>query len=191
MARLIETVPVEPLATPRRSDPFSTLARAIVGQQLSNRAASTIWDRVVRSVGGVVTPTALLSLEHDVLRACGLSRAKVDYTRDLASRILAGDLVPSCWPSMEDDHVLRELTAVRGIGRWTAHMYLIFHEARLDVLAVDDAALLRAASHLYGRGHPLTPQELVDVSKPWQPWRSVASVYLWGFIDQVPAEPPR
>jgi DNA-3-methyladenine glycosylase II len=183
VAGLIDTLHVTPLTRKPDRDPFSTLARAIVGQQLSNRAATTIWNRIVAQVGGAVTSTRLLAVDAQTLRSCGLSAPKISYVRDLAGRISAGELQPDIWPEMSDDALLDELTSLRGIGKWTAQMYMIFHDARLDVLALDDVALRRAAAVLVGIERPLTPPELAEMAELWRPWRSVASIYLWRSID--------
>ena len=175
------------MPTPDRG-PFSTLARAIVGQQLSNRAATTIWGRVADKIGSAMTPAAFLSMEVQALRRCGLSAPKIEYLRDLATQLQTGELRPTNWPSMPDDVLLRELTSVRGVGEWTAQMYMIFQDARLDVLAAEDRALRRAAAYLSDSTLPLTRSEFIEMAEPWRPWRSVASIYLWHYIDSKAQE---
>jgi DNA-3-methyladenine glycosylase II len=162
---------------------FVSLARAITGQQLSTRAASTIWGRLVDS--GSVSPEAVLSAGPDDLRSRGLSRAKAAYLADLATNVLEGRLAESALQRMDDDEVVGEVTKVKGIGRWTAEMFLIFSLGRPDVLALDDAGLLRAAGWLLELGgRAATAAELAEAGEAWRPYRSVASLYLWAALDR-------
>jgi DNA-3-methyladenine glycosylase II len=179
MAALLDHLEVRPLARREPARAFETLARSIVSQQLSNRAAATIWGRVCTHLDGEVSPAAWTRVDPAVWRACGLSGAKVRYVTGLAERMSDGGLDPHAWRNLDDESVLGALTKVPGIGRWTASMYLIFHEARLDVLAVEDAALRRAGARMLGRERSMTGPELAAVAEVWRPWRSVASVYLW------------
>jgi DNA-3-methyladenine glycosylase II len=164
-------------------DMFASLARSITGQQLSTKAASTIWGRLVD--GGLVSPEAVLSAGPDDLRARGLSRAKAAYLADLATHVLDGSLTESALDALDDDAVVAELTRVKGIGRWTAEMFLIFSLGRPDVLALDDAGLLRAAGWLLDvGGRSATAAELAEAGEAWRPYRSVASLYLWAALDR-------
>lgn len=166
----------------RRSDRFHALARAIVGQQLSVKAAATIWSRVERL--GELTPQAILAAEDSALRGAGLSGRKTEYLRDLAARVLDGRLDLHAIDAHDDEQVIAEVSAVRGIGRWTAEMFLIFSLDRPDVLALDDAGLLRAAGWLFGLGRSATAEELAQAGEAWRPYRSTASLYLWGALDE-------
>jgi DNA-3-methyladenine glycosylase II len=188
LAVLVDLLEVTPITRSPPGDAFATLARAIVGQQLSNRAADKVWRRVRAHLDEAVSPASWSVVESTALRSCGLSSPKIRYISDLARRINSGSLEPALWPDMEDEALLEELTKIRGVGRWTAQMYMIFHEARLDVLAVDDAALRRAAARLVGRGIPLTQEELANTAESWRPWRSIASIYLWRSLDDPSAD---
>ena len=175
----------------RRGDAFTTLARAITGQQISVKAAQTVWGRVVKTTGG--RPTGLgaprvLAAHPDALRAAGLSQRKVEYIRDLAERFVDGRIRPHRWRAMDDEAVIDELVAVKGIGRWTAEMFLMFNLMRPDVLPVDDIGLQRAAENLYNGGERMTIAELRALAEPWAPWRTVAVWYLWRSVDPEPVE---
>jgi DNA-3-methyladenine glycosylase II len=170
-----------------RGDPFRTLTRSIVGQQISVKAAQSVWDRLCATARDM-TPDSLLALERAALRACGLSERKAEYITDLARHFRDGALHVHRWPGMEDDAVIEELTAVRGIGRWTAEMFLIFNLLRPDVLPLDDLGLQRAVSLAYRKGRTVTPGGLRRLAQAWRPWRSVATWYLWRSLDPLPVE---
>ncbi len=170
-----------------RGDPFQTLARSIVGQQISVRAAQAVWERISAALVEV-TPNAAIEVGATRLLACGLSRRKVEYVLDLAGHFASGRLVPQRWSAMEDEQVITELVDVRGIGRWTAEMFLIFNLLRPDVLPVDDLGLQRAVSLSYRRGRRVSETVLRRIAIAWQPWRSVATWYLWRSLDPVPVE---
>jgi DNA-3-methyladenine glycosylase II len=163
-------------------DRFVSLASAIVGQQLSGTAASTIWRRFAAL--GPVEPAPVLGLDDAALRACGLSGQKVRYLRDLAERIHTGDLDLESLGALEDEAVVAEVTRVKGVGRWTAEMFLLFSLARPDVLALDDGGLLRAGGWALELGRPATGPELAAAGEAWRPYRSVASLYLWACLDR-------
>lgn len=170
-----------------RGAPFVTLTRSIVGQQISVKAAQSVWERMLVALPKM-TPAAVLSLGRVQLRQCGLSDRKTEYIADLAARMAAGSLHVKLWPDMDDEAVISELTTVRGIGRWTAEMFLMFSLLRPDVLPLDDLGLQRAVSLSYRRGRTLTPAGIRRIASAWQPWRSVATWYLWRSLDPVPVE---
>jgi DNA-3-methyladenine glycosylase II len=180
----------------RRSDPLTTLARAIVGQQISVKAADAIWRRFVATVAPAAKPAAFPKLDAravavvDVaaLRNCGLSERKAEYLRDLAAHFASGALDPKAWRKLDDEALIAALTEVKGIGRWTAEMFLIFHELRADVLPVDDIGLQRAVALHYHDGRRIAPAAIRKLAREWQPWRSVATWYLWRSLDPVPVE---
>ena len=175
----------------RRNDAFTTLARAITGQQISVKAAETVWGRVITTAGGNrnhIAPAAVLALADDALRGCGLSTRKAEYIRDLATRFSDGRIRPRRWHAMDDETVITELVAVKGIGRWTAEMFLMFSLLRPDVLPVDDIGLQRAVELHYNNGERLTIKELREIGQGWAPWRSVATWYLWRSLDPIPVE---
>jgi DNA-3-methyladenine glycosylase II len=167
-----------------RGDAFLTLARSIVGQQISVKAAQSIWDRVLAAAGGM-HPELVLPMADEELRACGLSRAKVAYLKDLAQHFGSGAIRPRRWPRMDDEAIIEDLVRVRGIGRWSAEMFLIFHLLRPDVLPVTDLGLQRAMEKLYNGGEALTHAEMRELGEAWKPWRSAATWYLWRSLDPV------
>jgi len=177
----------------RRGDPFTTLARAIVGQQISVKAAQTIWDRLASAVGATGDPVCLDPARVGrtrlpTMRRCGLSERKALYVRDLARHFVTGALDPLEWPALDDEALIERLTDVNGIGRWTAEMFLMFHEMRPDVLPVDDIGLQRAIAIHYNDGERMAPAAIRELAVSWQPYRSVATWYLWRVLDPVPVE---
>ena len=175
------------LALGSRGDAFQTLARAIVGQQISVKAAQAVWNRLETELAAV-TPASVLDKGADRLRGCGLSRQKAIYLKDLAQRFASGGLDSGGWHGLDDEALIAELTQVKGIGRWTAEMFLIFHLARPDVLPLDDLGLQRAMNLHYNRGRPLTRLRMRRIADAWAPWRSVATWYLWRSLDPLPVE---
>ena len=170
-----------------RGDPFQTLARSIVGQQISVRAAQAVWQRLAAAVPEMA-PQPVLALDRNALRGCGLSERKCEYIADLARHFADGTVQVSRWPSMSDEELIGELVEVRGIGRWTAEMFLIFNLLRPDVLPVDDLGLQRAVSLSYRAGRSVSETAIRRIARDWQPWRSVATWYLWRSLDPVPVE---
>lgn len=173
------------IAIARRGEAFGTLARSIVGQQISTRAAQSVWERLLAAAPGM-TPGEVARLRIPRLRACGLSGRKAEYIRDLAHHFADGRIQADRWTGMPDEDIIAELVAVRGIGRWTAEMFLMFSLLRPDVLPVDDLGLRRAASLHYGI-EP-APAPIRALGETWRPWRSVATWYLWRSLDPVPVE---
>nr|WP_297350887.1 DNA-3-methyladenine glycosylase 2 family protein [uncultured Caldimonas sp.] len=174
-----------------RGDAFTTLARSIVGQQISVKAAQAVWDRFAALVTGPSTripPAQVLELATDDLRAAGLSARKVEYLRDLASHFDTGAVHVRQWSLMDDEAIIEELVAIRGIGRWTAEMFLIFHLMRPNVLPLDDLGLLKGISLNYFSGEPVSRAEAREVGEAWAPFRSVATWYIWRSLDPLPVE---
>ncbi len=180
MAALIARYPDAILAN--RGDPFQTLARAIVGQQISVKAADSVWARF-SEFARHVTPGHVATLELEALAACGLSRRKAEYLRDLAGHFADGRIEPARWKKMDDEAVIAELVDVRGIGRWTAEMFLIFSLRRPDVWPVDDIGLQKAVALHYLGGERPTPKTLRRHGERHAPWRTVATWYLWRSLD--------
>ena len=172
----------------RRGEPFMTLARAIVGQQISVKAAQSVWDRVVACVGGEVSPQTVLGRQRPVLRACGLSDRKTEYICDLAQHFADGSIHVHRWPEMTDEAIIAELVEVRGIGRWTAEMFLIFSLLRPDVFPLDDLGLQKGIRVAYFANRKVTLSTMRRIGERWRPWRSVATWYLWRSLDPVPVE---
>ncbi|MEK6593461.1 MAG: DNA-3-methyladenine glycosylase 2 family protein [Pseudomonadota bacterium] len=175
------------LALGSRGDAFQTLARAIVGQQISVKAAQSVWGRLAAEVK-TVTPAAIHGANIARLRACGLSNQKSGYLLDLAGRFHSGALDTGPWPRLDDEALIAELTQVRGIGRWTAEMFLIFYMTRPDVLPLADIGVQRAMSLHYNKGRVLSVQRMRKIGNTWAPWRSVATWYLWRSLDPIPVE---
>ena len=163
-------------------DPFVTLARSVVGQQISTAAAQALWKRVEAACPKLV-PQQFLKLGHEKLAACGLSKRKTEYILDLAQHFVSGALHVGKWTTMDDEDVIAELTAIRGIGRWTAEMFLIFNLARPNVLPLDDLGLIQAISVNYFSGEPVTRSEAREVAANWEPWRTVATWYMWRSLE--------
>ena len=172
----------------RRGEPFMTLARAIVGQQISVKAAQSVWDRVVACVGGEVSPQTVLGRRRPVLRACGLSDRKTEYICDLAQHFANGSIHVHRWPAMSDEAIIAELVEVRGIGRWTAEMFLIFNLMRPDVFPLDDLGLQKGIRAAYFANRKVALSTMRRIGERWRPWRSVATWYLWRSLDPVPVE---
>jgi DNA-3-methyladenine glycosylase II len=171
----------------RRGEPFMTLARAIVGQQISVKAAQSVWDRLV-ACAGAVTPENVLLKERPLLRACGLSDRKTEYICDLAQHFANGSIHVHRWPAMGDEEIIAELAEVRGIGRWTAEMFLIFSLLRPDVFPLDDLGLQKGIRVAYFANRKVALSTLRRIGERWRPWRSVATWYLWRSLDPVPVE---
>ena len=168
-----------------RGDAFVTLARSIVGQQISVKAAQTVWERFA-ALPRAMTPAAVLKLKVDDMRAAGLSARKVEYLVDLALHFANDQVHVSKWAEMDDEAIIAELVAIRGIGRWTAEMFLIFHLLRPNVLPLDDVGLINGISQNYFSGDPVSRSDAREVAQAWQPWCSVATWYIWRSLDPLP-----
>ncbi|MFO1340353.1 MAG: DNA-3-methyladenine glycosylase [Burkholderiaceae bacterium] len=174
-----------------RGDAFTTLARSIVGQQISVKAAQSVWDKFAAAVGGPptrLTPSDVLALDAPTMRGAGLSARKAEYLSDLARHFADGAVHVRQWQQMDDEAIIDELVAIRGIGRWTAEMFLIFHLMRPNVLPLDDLGLLKGISVSYFSGEPVSRAEARELGEGWAPFRSVATWYLWRSLDPLPVE---
>jgi DNA-3-methyladenine glycosylase II len=174
-----------------RGDAFTTLARSIVGQQISVKAAQTVWERftaLLEGSGSGLLPLGVLSLDTQNMRAAGLSARKVEYLCDLAQHFETGAVHVNQWQRMDDEEIIEELVAIRGIGRWTAEMFLIFHLMRPNVLPLDDIGLLKGISLNYFSGEPVSRAEAREVGDAWAPFRSVATWYIWRSLDPLPVD---
>ena len=180
----------------RRSDAFTALARAITGQQISVKAADAIWRRFVlaaapeqaRRTFPRLEPARVAALPVAAMRVAGYSERKAMYVNDLASHFVSGRLDPRGWKRLDDEALIAALVDVRGIGRWTAEMFLMFHELRPDVFPVDDLGLRKAVAHHYNGGEPMSVDAIRAVGEAWRPWRSAATWYLWRALDPLPIE---
>jgi DNA-3-methyladenine glycosylase II len=174
-----------------RGDAFTTLARSIVGQQISVKAAQSVWDKLVQRLGTAstrVAPDAVQATPVTALREAGLSQRKAEYLLDLAHHFHAGNVHVQQWQKMDDEAIIDELVAIRGIGRWTAEMFLIFHLMRPNVLPLDDLGLLKGISQSYFSGEPVSRAEAREVGDAWAPYRSVATWYIWRSLDPLPVD---
>ena len=172
-------------------DAFTTLARSIVGQQVSTKSAQGVWRKLVAAVDGpdveLLQPSAVLKLAAETLKGVGLSARKVEYLSDLARHFSDGAVHVGQWHGMDDEAIIEELVAIRGIGRWTAEMFLIFHLLRPNVLPLDDPNLIRGISENYFSGEPVSRAEARELGDGWAPYRSVATWYLWRSLDAATA----
>ncbi|CAG1001486.1 DNA-3-methyladenine glycosylase [Burkholderiales bacterium] len=194
MRRLVRAYPGASLK--RRNDAFTALARAITGQQISVKAADAIWRRLLATAAPEaaskafprLAPERVAALPPAALRAAGFSQRKAGYLADLAAHFASGRLDPRGWKRLDDEALIGALVEVRGIGRWTAEMFLMFHELRPDVLPVGDLGLRNAIAQHYRRGAAMTLDEIRAVAEAWRPWRSAATWYLWRSLDPLPIE---
>jgi DNA-3-methyladenine glycosylase II len=170
----------------RPEDHFAALARIIVGQQLSTTVARVIWNRVDEFCQGVPTPHVIEAASDESLRALGLSRQKIGYLRSLAEHVREEKLNLSAVESMPDEDIIREITAVKGLGRWSADMWLMFHLKRADILPVGDLGIQEGMRRLYNLEARPKPAEMERVAEPWRPYRTLACRYLWRFLDEKP-----
>jgi DNA-3-methyladenine glycosylase II len=190
LRRVMEAVgPIHPGIDRRasRADPWEALARAIVGQQLSTRAAASIWEKLTGLFDGAMTPEALRRRRPQTLRKAGLSNAKVQFLRDLAARVADGRLDLQRLKDLPDEDVVAELIQVKGIGLWSAEMFLIFHLGRPDVVSAGDLGIRRAIQVTYGLGDLPGPEEVERIAEPWRPHRTLACLYLWRSLAATPA----
>jgi len=183
MKRLIPQFKDSSLQT--RGDAFVTLARSIVGQQISVKAAQTVWDRFA-VLPKKMTPRNVLKLKVDDMRAAGLSARKVEYLVDLSLNFDNNSLTLQRWDAMEDEEIIAQLVAIRGIGRWTAEMFLIFHMLRPNVLPLDDVGLINGISRNYFSGEAVSRSDAREVAAAWSPYCSVATWYIWRSLDPAP-----
>ncbi|MFM8769825.1 MAG: DNA-3-methyladenine glycosylase family protein [Rubrivivax sp.] len=174
-----------------RGDAFTTLSRSVVGQQISVKAAQSVWNRfsdLALPNGGALSPQVVAGLEVEALRGAGLSARKAEYLLDLAAHFSGGRLHVNQWSQMPDESIIEELIEIRGIGRWTAEMFLIFHLMRPDVLPLDDLGLIKGISLNYFSGESVSRAEAREVAEAWAPYRSVATWYLWRSLDPLPVD---
>ncbi len=168
-------------------NPFSTLVRAIIGQQISVKAATAISSRL-ESLIGIVSTKHYLAAGEEELRQCGLSRPKIRYITNVANAFEEGLLTPALWVEMSDEEIEKQLTSISGIGKWTAQMFLIFHLHRPDILPLNDIGLLKAVAKYYASGKQLSKTEVLEIARVWKPYRTVATWYLWRSLDPLPVQ---
>lgn len=168
-----------------RGDAFYTLARSIIGQQISVKAADSVWRKFETQLGNV-TPKSALGTTETILRECGLSAQKIRYLHGLAEHFITNEDGVKNWADLSDGEILKELTALPGIGRWTAEMFMIFHLARPDILPLADIGLQKAIFRHYNNSEKMTLAEIFELGQNWKPYRTVATWYLWRSLDPVP-----
>ena len=170
-----------------KSDPFYTLARSIVGQQISVKAAQAVWDKIEDKAKSI-EPNCISKMHFMSLKSCGLSRQKINYLKSLSSAFIQNKISPEKWKKYSDEDIINELVLIKGIGRWTAEMYLIFNLCRPDIFPVDDIGLLRAICKCYNLNYPIKKEIVIKMSENWKPYRSVATWYFWRSLDPIPVE---
>ena len=170
-----------------KSDPFYTLARSIVGQQISVKAAQAVWDRFEKKIK-IVNPKNVNRMHYMTLKSCGLSKQKVSYLKSLSESFLNKTIKPVKWHYYSDEEIISELTAIKGIGRWTAEMFLIFNLCRPDIFPADDLGAIKGICECYGMTYPIKKDIAIKMSEKWSPYRSVATWYLWRSLDPIPVE---
>ena len=185
LGKIIESYPRDFLFT--KSDPFYTLARSIVGQQISVSAAQAVWDRFEKKVEKV-RPRNVKNMHHMKLKSCGLSRQKISYLKSLSNAFIDKKIQPKKWETLENEKIVNELTQIKGIGRWTAEMFLIFNLCRPDIFPVDDLGLIKGICNCYSIKYPITKEHAIKMSEKWKPYRSVATWYFWRSLDPIPVE---
>ena len=185
LSKLINKYPKDFLYS--KSDPFKTLARSIIGQQISVKAAQSVWDKFEKKCKHV-SPKEVMKLHHKTLKSCGLSRQKITYLKCLSNAFIDKSLKPNAWEKLEDEEIIFQLTKIKGIGRWTAEMYLIFNLCRPDVFPVKDIGVLKGICKCYNLKYPISTHHAITLSKKWKPWRSVATWYFWRSLDPIPVK---
>ena len=185
LGKIIDSYPKDYLFS--KSDPFLTLARSIVGQQISVKAAQSVWDKLILKIGKL-NPEIINKAHSNTLKSVGLSRQKVLYLKNLAHAFLDQSLKVELWKKMSDEEIINDLIKIKGIGRWTAEMFLIFNLCRSDVFPLDDIGVIKGICKIYNYEYPIDRETLTRVGNKWKPYRSVATWYLWRSLDPIPVE---
>ena len=185
LEKIIENYPKDFLFS--KSDPFYTISRSIVGQQISVKAAQSVWDKLEKKVGKI-TACKINNLHFMTLKSCGLSRQKITYLKSLSDAFIKKNIDPNKWSNLTDEKIIDELIKVKGIGRWTAEMFLIFNLCRPDIFPADDLGLIKGICNCYDLKYPISKEHAIKLSEKWRPWRSVATWYFWRSLDPIPVE---
>ena len=170
-----------------KSDPFLTLARSIVGQQISVKAAQSVWDRLEIKIKKV-TPLNIKMMHSNSLKSVGLSRQKVQYLKNLSDAFIRNKIKIKLWSKMNDEEIIQDLIQIKGIGRWTAEMFLIFNLCRADIFPLDDIGMIKGLCKIYNLDYPLNKDKILKIGNKWKPYRSIATWYLWRSLDPIPVE---
>ena len=184
LGEIIKCYPSDFLFT--KSDPFYTLARSIVGQQISVKAAQAVWDKLEGRLK--ICPSEFMKSHFMTLKSCGLSRQKISYLKSLAKAFYYNEIDVKNWPLLDDQEIINDLTSIKGIGVWTAQMFLIFNLCRPDIFPADDLGLIKGICNCYKLKYPISKDHAVRLSNKWKPWRSVATWYFWRSLDPIPVE---
>tara|TARA_B100001093_G_scaffold452390_1_gene460395 strand:+ start:472 stop:1098 length:627 start_codon:yes stop_codon:yes gene_type:complete len=185
LGKIIDSYPRDFLFS--KSEPFITLARSIVGQQISVKAAQSVWDKLICKIGKI-NPTIIKKTHPNKLKSVGLSRQKVLYLKNLADSFLNNRVKINFWKKMDDDEVINDLIQIKGIGRWTAEMFLIFNLCRPDIFPLDDVGAIKGLCKCHNIKYPTDNDDLMEIINKWRPYRSVATWYLWRSLDPIPVE---
>ncbi len=185
LGKIIESYPKDFLFS--KSDPFMTLARSIVGQQISVKAAQSVWDRLEMKIVKV-NPLNIKKIHSNSLKSVGLSRQKVLYLKNLSEAFIKDKIKIKLWSKMSDEDVIQDLIQIKGIGRWTAEMFLIFNLCRADIFPLDDIGMIKGLCKIYNLNYPIDKDKVLKIGNRWKPYRSVATWYLWRSLDPIPVE---
>ena len=185
LGKIISSYPKDFLFS--KSDPFYTLARSIIGQQISVQAAQSVWDKFENKVM-MVNPKQTIKMHFMSLKSCGLSRQKITYLKSLSKAFIDKEIKPYNWSNYSDREIIEELTKIKGIGQWTAEMFLIFNLCRPDVFPADDLGLIKGICKCYNMQYPISKDHAIKMSIRWKPYRSVATWYFWRSLDPIPVE---
>ena len=185
LGKIIESYPKDFLFS--KSDPFMTLARSIVGQQISVKAAQSVWDRLEIKIVKV-NPLNIKRIHSNSLKSVGLSRQKVLYLKNLSEAFIKDKIKIKLWGKMSDEDVIQDLIQIKGIGRWTAEMFLIFNLCRADIFPLDDIGMIKGLCKIYNLNYPIDKDKVLKIGNRWKPYRSVATWYLWRSLDPIPVE---
>ena len=185
LGKIIDSYPKDFLFT--KSDPFLTLARSIVGQQISVKAAQSVWDKLISKIGNI-SPNEINRVHSNTLKSAGLSRQKVLYLKNLSKAFIYKELNVNSWNKMSDSEIIEDLIKIKGIGKWTAEMFLIFNLCRADIFPLDDIGMIKGVCKIYKLEYPIKREELIEIGNKWKPYRSVATWYLWRSLDPIPVE---
>ena len=185
LGKIIQNYPRDFLFS--KADPFYTLARSIVGQQISVSAAQAVWERIEKKIK-FIEQKIVKNTHYMSLKSCGLSKQKITYLKSLSDAFLKNKIQPKNWLSLENERIIEELIQIKGIGRWTAEMFLIFNLCRPDVFPADDLGLIKGICKCYNYKYPISKDRAFEVSNKWKPWRSVATWYFWRSLDPIPVE---
>lgn len=185
LGNLIKSYPKDFLFS--KSDPFLTLARSIVGQQISVKAAQSVWDRLEIKIKKV-TPLNIKMMHSNSFKSVGLSRQKVQYLKNLSDAFIRNKIKIKLWSKMNDEEIIQDLIQIKGIGRWTAEMFLIFNLCRADIFPLDDIGMIKGLCKIYNLDYPLNKDKILKIGNKWKPYRSIATWYLWRSLDPIPVE---